>query len=103
MKTVIETAKVLGIPVYKVYDEIRAGRVETKKVKWRVMLTEKGFRSLKNLEKRKNNMTPLRDYLKRKRISVSQYYRMRYEGKELSNMVKIGGRLFIKEKDNVVR
>jgi len=102
MKTVIETARMLGIPVHKVYDEIRAGRVETRKVKWRVMLTEKGFRTLKNLEKRKGNLTPLRDYLKRMRISVSQYYRMRYDGKELKNVVKIGGRLFIKEEDDAV-
>jgi len=99
MKTVIEISKKMKIPVHKIYDEIRAGRVESVKKNNRVYVTDEGLKSFKEREKTKKKLTPLREYLKKINISVSQYYRKRYMGCELHGLVKIGGRLFIKEND----
>lgn len=99
MKTVIEVAKKLKIPVHKVYDEIRAGRVKAKKKGRRIYISEAEFEKFKQAEKRKAKLTPLREYLKSVKLSVSQYYRRRYLGCEIDGIVKIGGRLYVKEGD----
>jgi len=97
MRTVMEVASKMKIPVHRVYDEIRAGRVESRKKGNRVMVTENGFNQLKAFEKKKGKLIPLRKYLKTVKMSVSQYYRMRYMGCEIVGIEKIGGRLFVRE------
>ncbi len=95
-RTVMKVAKLLKIPVYKVYDEIRSGRIEIEKEGYRIYVTNEGFLELKRLQKLRGNLIPLRDYLKEIRISVSQYYRRRYMGDDFPNLVRVGGRLFIR-------
>lgn len=99
MKTVIEIAKAMKIPIHRIYDEIRAGRVESAKKGKRVYVTEKGLKDFTRRETEKLIFTPLREYLKKTGMSVAEYYRRKYMGFEIHGIKKIGGRYYVKENE----
>lgn len=95
-----EVAEMAGVPLYEVLYEIKTKRIKAKKVenRWAIPKAEvdKYLAYLKILE----GLTPLKKWLKRKRMTLNTFCSRRYRGIVPDGLIKINGRIYIDERKN---